>query len=265
MKKARPHGFSLVELMLSLVLLAILLFVTAASLRNSQQVWRQVVGSTSSEDQMKRAYVFLRRDLEMAGGNLGVSTVPGSLTASFDGDVLWFLSPLDPTTGKVARKANGFPLFMRNVIYYTVVPNNHLNIYGANCAGGAGPGGYDDRCPHKVLVRKVVDIGTTTVATNDLTEEPLMTLAQVTPYLTRPNGFSTAAMTSEAGVSTVSLVARQLLLFRVTLVPGPLQVELRATNLMRAAKSVSVGTTSLYASPLTSELKLTLAPGNPTP
>ena len=258
------RGFSLIELSLSIALLAVLMLVTSAALKNSQILWRQMVGSTDAEDQLRRVHAVIQRDMEMAGSQIGVTNVTASLGggATADGSAFWCLSPLD-SSGRVARKYNGTPLYQRNVLYYLIVPNNHQQVYGTTCAGGAGPGGYDDRCPHKVLVRKVIDSGTVTTSTDELTEETLMTPAQVAPYLTRPTGLSAANMNSEVGVQSVSLVGRQLLWFKVDTTPAPVQFEIRATNLLRANRTLRVGTVSLYNDPLTAELRLTLVPGNP--
>ena len=144
-----------------------------------------------------------------------------------------------------------------NILYYLAMPSNDP------CAGGIGPNGFDDRCPHKVLVRKTIDFGMASIPTDENSEETLMTAAQITPYLTRPNGMSVANMNSEAGVKLVSQAARQMLWFRVSSNPAPLQFEFRAVNLLRGNKEVAVGTASLFSSPLTTEMRLTLTPPNP--
>jgi hypothetical protein len=256
LKRGR-RGFNLVELAISCVLLGVLLIVLATALYNSQSLWRQTTGTTDSRGQLRRAQASLERDMQFASNNFGVTTVGPQQGPGLTGDAFWFLSAEIGASGELARKFNGSPLYQRNVIYYLAMPQTDP------CPGGSGPGGYDDRCPHKVLIRKTVDFGTPSIPTDENSEEILMTPAQVTPYLTRPVGMSVANMNAEAGVTLVSQAARQMLWFRVRTVPPPLQFEMKAVNLLRANKEVSVGTTALFNSPLSSEIRLTLAPPNP--
>jgi hypothetical protein len=187
----------------------------------------------------------------------------------FDGDAIWFTSPLDPATGRVAHKANGSPLYLRNVIYYLVVPNGHSGLYGYDCAGDLGPSNYDDACPHKVLIRKVIDFAGPSV--DEASEEQPMSAAQVLPYLTRPTGLNAARMSAESGggnqVGPVQIVARELLWFSCNSKPplpaSPVQLELRASNLLRAQKSLVLGAAPLYSSALTEEARLTEILVNP--
>ena len=251
------RAFSLVELSISCALLGILLVVLASALHSSQNLWRQTAGNTDSKEQIRRAQVSLERDMQLASSAFGIRTVGPTQGPGFDGDAFWFLTPEIGASGELARKFNGSPLYQRNLLYYLVKP------VGDPCAGGALANGYDDRCPHKILVRKVIDFGAATTPTNEPSEEQLMTPAEVAPYLTRPTGMSVASMNSEAGVKLVSQAARQLLYFRVLSNPPPLQFEIRATNLLRVNKELQVGTASLYNSGLTSEIRLTLAPPNP--
>lgn len=255
--RARKWGFSLIELSISSFLLGILMVVLALALHNSQSIWRQTSGSTDSRLQVRRAHASLERDLQFASSSFGITTVGPQQGPGFTGDAFWFLSAEIGASGELARKFNGSPLYQRNVLYYLAMPQ------ADPCPGGSGPNGYDDRCPHKVLVRKTIDFGAASIPTDENSEEVLMTAAQVAPYLTRPNGMSVANMNSEAGVTLVNQAARQLLWFRVRSTPPPLQFELRAVNLLRVNKEASVGTSSLYSSPLTSEMRLTLTPPNP--
>jgi len=256
MRTAR-RGFNLIELSISCALLGILMAVLASALFNSQRLWRQTTGLTDSKQQLRRAQVALERDFQVAGSSFGIAKVGPQQGPGFSGDALWFLSPEIGASGEVDRKFNGSPRYLRNVLYYLSTPLNDP------CAGGLGPFGYDDRCPHKVLVRKVIDFGAASPAGADATEEQLMTSAEILPYLTRPNGMTVANMNAEPGVKLVSQAARELLWFRVQSNPAPLQFELRAVNVIRARKELALGSAPLYTSPLTAELRLTLAPPNP--
>ncbi|MBS2039229.1 prepilin-type N-terminal cleavage/methylation domain-containing protein [bacterium] len=253
--KTQRRGFSLVELSISCFLLGILLVVLATALHDSQNLWRQTTGNSDSRLQLRRAQASLERDMQFASSSFGITPVGPQQGPGFTGDAFWFLSAEVGTSGQLQRKFNGAPVYLRNVLYYVAMPQ------GDPCPGGLGPNSYDDRCPHKVLIRKTIDFGAP--SSNESSEETLMTPAQVNAYLTRPNGMSVASMNSEPGVKLVSMAARELLWFRVRSNPAPLQFEVRAVNLPRTRKEVSTGTTALYDSPLTSEIRLTLIPPNP--
>lgn len=256
--KLRRRGFTLVELSISCALLSILLVVLATALHDSQNLWRQTTGSSDSRLQLRRAQASLERDMQFASSSFGIRTVGPQQGPGFSGDAFWFLSAEIGTSGQLMRKFNGSPIYLSNVLYYAAIPQ------GDPCPGGLGPNGYDDRCPHKVLIRKTIDFATASV--NESTEERLMTAAEIAPFLTRPTGMSVAGMTgvtAGGNVKLASMTARELLWFHVSSNPAPLQFEVRAVNLPRSRKEVATGTTSLYNSPLTSEIRLTLIPPNP--
>ena len=269
MRRRRSRAFSLLEVTLSTALLSVLLVVLASALRGSQSLWRQTTGASEAEHQLRKACAALQRDIPFCN-RVYAQPVPGHLAAGgFDGDVVWFTSPVDPATGLIARKANGSPLYLRNVLYYLIEPQGHAGLYGYDCPGGMGPGNYDDRCPHKVLVRKVIDFNGP--SSDEATEEQPMLPSEVLAYLTQPTGLSVASMTSESGggvqVGPVRIVAHDLLWFscnsKASPNPVPVELELRATNLLRARKSLAVGSVSLYSSGLTEEMRLSLLPTNP--
>lgn len=175
---------------------------------------------------------------------------------------MWFLSAVSDT-GKMAHKAlDGSPFYQRNVIYYLVVPAGHTS-----CSGLNGPNGLDDACPHKLLIRKVVDVPPATSPTDnpDLTEESL--IRDVTPYLTRPNGRDLSAMQSEPNLERAEVVASNLLWFEVTLNPDPeianeVQLDLRAVSLDDARREVQFGSVSLAVSRFTQQQLITVVPKN---
>lgn len=266
--KNRRAAFTLLELSMSFTLLSFLLLVTSSALFDSQRIWREVWGANQASSQLTRACTALQRDISLTN-QVYTRPVPAHLTGGgLDGDAIWFTSAIDPATGQIARKANGSPLYLRNVLYYLVVPQGHAGLYGFDCLGGMGPGGYDDRCPHKVLIRKVIDYNGP--STNEASEEQPMSASEIAPFLTQPSGLSTSAMTAESGggaqVGPVQLVARDLLWFSCNSKPPavsvPVKLELRACNLLRAHKELAVGSQSLYSAGPTEEVRLSLMPAN---
>jgi type II secretory pathway component PulJ len=238
LSRRRVTGFTLTELMIALSTTVMLLFVTFAILQNSTQVWRRVSGDQNASGQLLKAESLLRRDL-FATSFQTVRTAGGPVTlAGSDGDALWFLSAVDPATNEFIRNDDGSPRWQRNILYYSVVPSGlSVNFSGS----GINSGGYEVSHPHKVLVRKVIDIDPPTTPADAASQESL--IADASPYLERPDKYSFPANDSE----TVSIVARDLLSFRVLTDPlsGGVSVMLQSANVEEAAKTFPIGSASL--------------------
>ena len=233
--------------MLGTGIFTLVMIVLVSLFNQSLAVWRTSSGSDTAMREMRKVRATLERDLVLSRpGLVGRAQVADHTGGGGkDGEALWFLSPVDPTTGQIARKTDGSPMWMRNILYYLVVPANHDATFGMHCNGGVGPGGYDDRCPHKLLVRKVIDAGGATIAADEATEETL--LADPTPYLTQPAGYDVSGLT-EAGVEDVRIVANSLLMFSSATAPPPaaagpeVAVDLRAMSVAEARREIQVGT-----------------------
>ncbi len=260
------RGFTLPEIFVTLGIFTIVMIVLASSLQSATTIWRRTSGISTIQTQMGKALSRLVSELEQADFNeTATANSTTSLTAP-DGTAVWFLSAVDPATGATVRTPTGGPLWQRNILYYPVVPNNHQNTFGMTCTGGAGPLGLDDQCPHKVLIRKVIDgpVAHPTLAG----AEGLMTAADIVPYLTRPNGFDASAMTAEAGVGEVSIVANTLLYLGIQRAPNPAShpgevvIDLRALNLTAALREVQVGQVSLADNEFTVQQLLSVFPKN---
>lgn len=255
--KTDRRGHSLAELIVVFAIFSLLLTVVAVLLFQSVGVYRRTNGTDTALREMRKARAALERDLVLASPNqIRRARVPASLGGGDDGEALWFLSPVDPTATPptVVRKRDGTPFWQRNILYYLVVPSNHNTTFGMSCAGGTDPNGYDDRCPHKVLIRKVIDSGVPTVATDETTEETL--LPSVAGYTSRPNGYSLAGMPDPAPTQA-SIAAAQLLCFESVTAPAPnnvpteLFVDLRALSIEEARREMRVGTDPGYTSRFT--------------
>jgi len=236
----RPHrrGFTLIELLVSLSAVVALFLVTFAILQNSVQSWRRVSGDQNASAELLKAEGDLRRDLFATSFDaLQVADGPTTLTGK-DGDAVWFLSAVDPATGRFIRNDDGSPRWQRNILYYSVVPNN-LDV--EHQGGGIEEDGYEVSYPYKFLVRKVIDSGTPTDPLDPATQETL--LADISSYLERPDGYSFPAGDSE----DVSIVARDLLSFRAERIPAllGLNIRLQSANVEEARKLTPIGTASL--------------------
>jgi len=262
-RRRRSRGFSVTELILATAIMSIMMVVLGEALLQAQGSFRNVSGASDSSDTLRKVTLMMRRELlQTSAAQIGSGFSCNSL-GSPDGYALWFLSNVG-SDGQPHFMVDGSPFWQRNVLYYLVVPNDHNGLFGQNCVGGAGPSLTDDRCPHKVLIRKVIDFGAATDFTNEANIEPLMTGPQVAAYLTRPNGYKTQGMMAEAGIKTAQVVGRNLLTFVVT-VPGPGSVTLdtRATSIARARNKVALGNVSLFNSPFTFHFSLTVSPSIP--
>jgi len=244
------RGLTLIELVVTVALFSLVGLLLAASFTGATTIWRSTSASTDSQLALTKPRDDLTRDLQSTSfSTVQVTAGPSSL-GYVDGDALWFLSAVDPATGRFMRKVDGTPFWQRNILYYSVVPNDHTGLFGYTCTGGSDGSGYDVQCPHKVLLRKVIDKGSPTDPTDESTEEELLTPGEVTAYLTRPNRFDTSSMLGEAGLSDVSMPTNSLLLFRCQLAPQPqwpreVRVELGAVSLATAAREVNIGSVPL--------------------
>ncbi|MBN9416141.1 MAG: hypothetical protein J0I12_11925 [Candidatus Eremiobacteraeota bacterium] len=207
----RRRAFTLLELCLAGALLTLFMFVGYTMLRMAEKVYYQVSGNEDATMQLKRAVRMLHKDLISALADtvgsagapaLNVVNVPASLPGgASDGTGVCLLSPYRNGSGEMVMNTDG-PEWQRNIIYYTVVPG------GDPCAGGADANGFDDRCPHKVLVRKVLNLGTTP-------QTPLP-IGSIAGHLTRPlSPKDISNFSSEANLTESQIVAHGLVGLRV--------------------------------------------------
>ena len=180
------------------------------------------------------------------------------------GDVIWFLSAEDPNGDpKLGQKFvfdnSGDPIWQRNIIYYLIRPGNHDDVSNGNiCDVSAGPDGDSD-CPHKFLIRKVID------GPDGTDGEILLSAADVTTYLTAPAGYNFSPMTGEANLEDVRLVTDDMLWFNVVnFTPGDplLEIEMAAVRVQEAHKSIPVGKASMLGTRFTQGQTMFLEPRN---
>lgn len=246
----------MLELVVALACYMFVIVVSMALFNQSIWVYRRVTSSDRATRSLRLARTYLERDLALANPDqLRRSLVPDLLGGGGStGEAVWFLSPVDPVSGRMMRKEDGMPFWQRNVLYYVTIPTNHNELFGQSCAGGAGPGNLDDRCPHKLLVRKVIDSGAPTVPSDESSEETLIAEADIAPFLSQPTGHQLPA---QAGVSEAKVATGGLLYFRTVSAPAPrnipveLFVDLRALALEEAQRNVRVGSDSLFNSKYT--------------
>ncbi len=263
----RKRGMGLLELLLAVGLLGIIFMLAGSFLARGIHLWKALWSADAAEYQLRKAVRLLERDLG-GGDALQVSTkrVPSHLSGvASDGLAIWFLST-DDGSGVGARTDVGEPRWQRNVLYYLVVPQNHDALARMSCTGGTttAAGNFDAQCPHKLLVRKVIDFGDPTDWTDATEEEELMGSSDVDAYLTQPDGLDVGAMTSEPNVEQVQVVAANLLWWNVELAPNPahwpreVAIDMRAVILDRARQEVRLGQEVLFDHVVTRERKVSI-------
>ena len=229
------RAFSLIETIFACALVSILLIVLSVALRQSQWVFRAASGNTDTSALLRKVTQEVQRDLLQTNLQYcATSNTPGA-----EGGAVWFLSNLDPTDHKPRFKADGSPFWSRNIVYYLVIPNGHAGLFGRTCPVAAGPSGHDEHCPHKVMIRKEIDFGSATNYSNENSAETLIPVAAIGTYLTKPNGYKVNAMYGEAGVKEAIVSGQLLLDFEARLVPGAVDLDVRAVALARAERETN--------------------------
>jgi type II secretory pathway component PulJ len=263
------QGVTLLEVMLVMVITALIFGITQALLASTIDSWWKVNANADAQQQLYKAQSFIERDLEATAyereptrETIGVEKAPSALVHldGSDSDVLWFLSAIDPVSGRFQRKTDGQPFWQRNILYYAVTPTS-LNSFGY-LGAGTNVDGYESACPFKVLIRKEIDFGTPTIIGDEGSAEPLMTFPEIVPYLNRPNGYDTSNMSAPA--VSVRPISGNILTFRADFsdLTGGIRIDLRATAIDRAKREGQIDTRDLSQDPATQQLEVTLFPPN---
>lgn len=277
MMRPNKSGFTVLEMFVALTIFSGIMIITTLLLRQSVWIWTSGDSREDSGMALRKARAALSRDLQSADldpgdsgePHFGQTQVPSSLAG---GDALWFLSATD-INGAFSRDPDGYPFWQRNILYYLVKPQNHDALYGTTCQVSSNPDG-DDVCPHKMLIRLVIDNPPVTdplpppgtPPPPGAQPEQLLTDAEVATYLLAPNGTDVSAIQALAGVEEAKIVTTRMLWFEVE--PDPFEpligrrLELRASSIKEAAKVAPVGSTPLYNHPTTNVSLFSLFPNN---
>lgn len=258
----RACGFTLLELLVTVSLFSIVTLVSFVLLMRGGELWRDTSGQHTSTISLAKIDRHFRQDLPQASkASVSTDSVPGSLAGAPDGSALWFLSARESGNGSPVRKNDGTPFWQRNVLYYLAVPTDHQQTYGMVCTGATGIQN-DDYCPHKVLIRVVIDSGSPTGPTSDLTTEEQI-LTDVTPYLLRPSGQNVPTLLSMSEVESVEIVASPLLYFEAQKTDDEVAIEVGATSLEGLGRKARVGSETLVNHTNTMQYLKSFFPRNP--
>lgn len=251
------RGFSLVEILIGFTLLSLLALFSVGFLSQGQRLWRRVESSSSAAQSLSKASQTLNADLINIGRTGVATTSYGTM-----GQAVWFLSAYDPDTKTFVRNGGGRSFWQKNVLYYLTVPLDHDSRFGVHCAD------QDLVCPHKILLRKVIDTGApTSPASVEADEETLASSAEISVYLTQPATLDLAGLAAEPGVVSVDYVAGYLLDMAVTLSSQGLNVSeaevvLRAGLINDAKAHLKVGTDPFNKGTFTLSREIDVVPRN---
>ena len=244
-------------------LFAVLSLLMALALKQSSTLWVTSSSHQDANEVLRKISARLEKDVPMVSlEHLDIAPVPASLGGGVDGDAVWFLSHINPTTGRPHLKADGTPFWQCNVLYYSVVPESVDQLSTRPIRSGSTDG-YEDRCPYKVVIRKVIDQGTPTDPNDENSEEKLMSAADISAYLSRPDRLSVAAMAGEANLLDLEIVGYPVLLFRGSPIAAPegVQFDIRAVAIERAHR-LDKGSESLLDSAATIRSELFVSAHN---
>lgn len=259
LRRLRFTAFSIPELLIVSFIFSGFMLVSYLLLNSGIGVWRKTAGSQDVDLHLLKGRDLLRRDLAQTSfAECRVSRYPSLTSTGTTGDVLWMLSGEDPDSGELARTKDGLPFWQRNVIYCLMVPSGHDRMFGTVCKG------EQKYCPHKFLVRRVIDSGVTTrPSSRPKNIEVLLTLDELKPLLLIPED----ERTIPGGDKFTEVVATGLLDFQVKLGPEPqwpeeVRVELIGFAREDAGKQVDLASKKLRETPLARSLVFSVSPGN---
>lgn len=253
----KRRGLSLTELVLVMAIGAVLTLVTGMALSRASKVFSLSAGRDNALRNLSRAHRALETDLSLVSlepNHFQITTSPATHGGGADGDAIDFLSAVNITDDNhlvTLTDGSANPYSFQNVVYYITTPSNHDALFQTTCTGG-NEGGYDYNCPHKVLLRSIVDQNATFDPSDPSSQDTLLTLPG--SFLSRPTNFPRTA--------TLSTVAANLLTFQIQRNGAELVVTLKAVAIQDAARRVGIGNVSFNTGPYTIEQRFSVFPKN---
>lgn len=262
MKRIRGggSGYTMIEVMVTLAIAGILLTILALAVQMSDQAVRKATGSHDSSLLLKKAARRLRQDLLQTSRRetriVNISGPGGIL----EGQALCFLSSRDNQGVDQVSTAGG-PKWMCNVIYYCVTPAQHDSFAGQSCTPALGPWGIDDRCSHKVLVRKEINQPDTSGPNPD--PEVLLSGSQLSSEVIRPTKLDISAILAGANCQKAEIIGTQMLGMAVQSTSQGIQVRLATVDVSRASREKGIGSSSLLNTSYSQSYDFTIKPEMP--
>lgn len=217
-----PRGFSIVEVLIAAGLTVLILTLLGVSLSLVRSLLRENSAASDSSLRLRGAYLDLSGELrETSFLQCRTIEVSGSSRGRL-GDAVWFCSSVDPSSGKSIRAGDGRPHWQRNILYYPAIPGNHDQLYGVSCPAVDDAEGYDVGCPHKILIRKVIDALPSTSSDPSRPPEQLISPTGIVDYIHNPSQLMMNP-TGPGGQEDARLASQQLVSFRASMHPSSTQ------------------------------------------
>jgi len=249
-KRSLNHGATLIEMGVALGIFSLLSLLLAVSFTKSHELWRRTSGGSNAQHTLRNLRNRLSRDISKTSfASVGTSVALSTLGPK-DGSALWFLSPVNHASGEFVRAGNGTPFWQHHIFYYVTVPKGHSDLVGLECTGGADAQGFEVQCPHKVVIRKVIDGEVAVDLDQESTKEKPFAETDpptnVSQYLTRPQGLDTSKMLLESGVLEASVVCTGILSFNVSVGKDPgqpreIEIETASVSVAEAQRELRIG------------------------
>jgi prepilin-type N-terminal cleavage/methylation domain-containing protein len=253
--RTKPSAFTLLELLVTIGLFAILSVVLVATLSQVTTLWRRSSSHDEAVAQILKAKAILARDLTNSSGQLGqfaTTRVGPSIAGSgFDGDALTFLSTDVGTVSSnwADNNKTGVATMQSEITYYLYVPNAP-NPYGVATSPGAADGtGYEQQCAFKWLIRRV-----------DTPANPPTTLMSWATLL--PSAQPTSLATVKTATSQIQVIANQMFQFKVLKSTPYWSIQLSAAAVADATRKISLGRVPLANSSYTLVQQFTVPVNN---
>ncbi len=253
-------GYTMIEVMVTLAIAGILLTVLALAVQMSDQAVRKATGSHDSSLLLKKAARRLRQDLmQTSRQETRIVNISGS-GGVLEGQALCFLSSRNSQGVDQVSTAGG-PKWMCNVIYYCVAPAQHDSFAGQSCSQSLGTWGIDDRCAHKVLIRKEINQPDGSGVNPD--PEVLLGASQLSSEVIRPTKLDVSAILTGANCQKAEIIGTQMLGMAVQSTNQGIHVRLATVDVSRASKEKGIGTSSLLNTSYTQSYEFTIKPEMP--
>jgi len=246
----RVRAFTVLEVLISMGIFAVLGVLLLASLRQTTGLWRRSAGRDEALRQLTLAKQSLTRDLLNSSrqvGQFASASVTPSLGAGKDGDCLSFLSSDSGQSDEnwQVNPASGQANVASQITYYCIIPNGPNPDDIAMVPGPPDANGYEQQFPGKWLMRRIDPPPGTT--------PPVLDPAW-SSWVVRP--------TTATSNASVQVAAKKLLNFRVLRTAPLWSIELRATALLDARHSLNLGSVPLATSPYTITQQFTVPARN---
>lgn len=259
---AQKRGFSIPELLIVCGLFSIFSLVSYSLLNSGVKLWLSSESSRDVTEQLQKARAILQTDLKEASIDEILVSRTAQPDESFEtGDILNLLSPYNPELENMGRRHDGTALWQRNVLYYSAIIKEHDRVFPVNCPGQS----RQSVCPHKVLVRRVLDTGVRTRPQSpDKEVETLLPLRDLKAELLIPDNLTSSLESSDTRRSPIVALGLVQVRFEFPAVgglPGEVRVKLQGFDVSQAGKNVLFNQ-DLSKSPYTHTVDFSVFPDN---